>query len=51
LQGVSSNSVDEVALRYAREASYLRALHDVLALAQEIETELYGDQSKKILQG
>jgi hypothetical protein len=51
LQGVSSNSVDEVALRYARDASYLLALHDVLNLAQEVEGDMYGEQAKKVLNG
>lgn len=51
LQGVSSNTVEELALRYARDGSYLQALRDVIHVAQGIEGELYGDQAKKVLEG
>jgi hypothetical protein len=51
LAGASSNTVDEVALRYVRDAAYMNALKDVLTLAHEIEADLYGDQAKKALQG
>lgn len=51
LQGVHANSVDELALSYARNASYMNALKDVLVIAGEIETEIYGDQARKILEG
>lgn len=49
IQGVTSNSVEEVALRYARDASYMQALTDVLSVCDTIETQLYGDQAKKVL--
>lgn len=51
LQGVAGNSLEEIGLRYARDASYMLALKDVLAMSDMIEQEIYGDQARKELEG